>query len=207
MAEKSKPSWRDVANALREHDYGKAELLALLSDLYKLSGDNRDFLHTRFSLGNDALGPYLKIINAAVYPEIEDRTDVRAAKQAISRYERAIGRADGRLELMFHFIERGHKNVIECGYADEGFFMALERMFDRVMVMLKAMSQAERISYQKRCEEIVEEVMDVGWGHYDYLLDAYAKVFPKEGAKLAAKCDAAWEAASQIKIIKLSCTS
>jgi len=39
----------------------------LVADLYRLSAENRDFLHARFSLGEDPLEPYKTTIEDAVY--------------------------------------------------------------------------------------------------------------------------------------------
>jgi hypothetical protein len=57
---KQKPSWLDVKAALVHLD--QQDLLELISDMYNLSKDNKDFLHTCFSIGDDILVPYKKII-------------------------------------------------------------------------------------------------------------------------------------------------
>lgn len=44
------PSWSDVKTTLARLD--QQGLLELISDMYDLSKDNKDFLHTRFSIGD-----------------------------------------------------------------------------------------------------------------------------------------------------------
>lgn len=57
--------WSNVKTAASKLD-GK-QLLKLVSDLYSLSRENQAFLHARFSIGDDALGPYKKTISACMY--------------------------------------------------------------------------------------------------------------------------------------------
>jgi hypothetical protein len=53
---KQKPSWLDVKAVLTHLD--QQGFLELISDMYNLSKNNKDFLHTRFSIGDDILAPY-----------------------------------------------------------------------------------------------------------------------------------------------------
>jgi hypothetical protein len=65
---KMKQSWNDIKKALAGYD--RAALISLISDLYASSAHNKSFFHARFSTGVDALKPYLKIIEDALYPDI-----------------------------------------------------------------------------------------------------------------------------------------
>jgi hypothetical protein len=65
---KQTPSWSDVKKAIES--LGEQGLLELISDIYNLSKNNQDFLHTRFSIGDDVLAPYKKIIKECMYPDI-----------------------------------------------------------------------------------------------------------------------------------------
>ncbi len=176
-----KPGWREVAHALTGHGYGKPELLTLLGDLYKLSDDNRDFFHARFGLGDDPLQAYKEIIEEAMYPDVmkDGPVQVARAKQAIARYEKAVGEPHGRMELMLFFIERGHAFSDQYGYGDESFFTALERMFARAAALLATMEPGAIERLRPRLDSVVEEVNGIGWGHYDELLRIYGETFPE----------------------------
>ena len=52
------PSWSDVKESIASLD--TSELIQLIAGLYRLSKGNRDFLHARFSIGDDPIGPYKK---------------------------------------------------------------------------------------------------------------------------------------------------
>jgi hypothetical protein len=82
---KQKPSWSDVKTALERLD--QQGLLELISDIYDLSQGNKDFLHTRFSIGDAILAPYKKIIKECMYPNIQNEpVRILRAKQTGSRW-------------------------------------------------------------------------------------------------------------------------
>src|SRR5262245_33148573 len=62
------PSWSNVKESIASLD--TSELIQLIASLYGLSKGNRDFLHARFSIGDDPIAPYKKIINDCMYPDV-----------------------------------------------------------------------------------------------------------------------------------------
>jgi hypothetical protein len=68
MARKKKKtlSWIDVKRNIR--DFNKDQLLDLMGDLYRLSTNNKEFFHTHFSLSEDPLESYRRIIQDAIHP-------------------------------------------------------------------------------------------------------------------------------------------
>lgn len=54
------PTWTDIKAVLVNLDH--KQLLKLVADLYKFSNENKTFLHTRYSVDGDKLGPYKKIV-------------------------------------------------------------------------------------------------------------------------------------------------
>jgi hypothetical protein len=118
---KPTPSWSDVKKALVRLD--QQGLLELISNMYDLSKDNKDFLHTRFSIGDDVLAPYKKIIKECMYPDIVNGTvRILRAKRAISDYSNAIRDAKGEAELSTYFVECGHKITLDYGDIDGDFY-------------------------------------------------------------------------------------
>ena len=61
-----KPGWKDIEKRISKFE--KTEFTELIRDLYHLSSDNKDFFLTRFSIGDDPLSTYKKIIENAVHP-------------------------------------------------------------------------------------------------------------------------------------------
>ena len=97
---KSQPTWTDVKAKLA--DFDRAALLSLIQSLYSAHEDNQTFLHSRFGLGEDVLGPYKKTIGRWLWPDPfrNQDTSVSKAKQAISHYKKAVGNPTGLAELM-----------------------------------------------------------------------------------------------------------
>jgi hypothetical protein len=62
------PSWSDVKESIASLD--RSELIQLIAGLYRLSKGNRDFLHARFSIGDDPIGPYKRIIEECMFPDV-----------------------------------------------------------------------------------------------------------------------------------------
>ncbi len=104
---KSKPTWTDVKAKLAGFD--RPPLLSLVQILYDANRDNQVFLHARFGLGEDVLGPYRKTIDRWLWPDAfrEQDTSASKAKQAISDYKKALGDPGGVAELMVFYCERG----------------------------------------------------------------------------------------------------
>ena len=73
---KSAAAWSDVKAKLADFDH--AALLGLVQDLYAVSKDNRNFLHTRFGLGCDVLN--LVYVRQMMRPKISDRLREIAAE-------------------------------------------------------------------------------------------------------------------------------
>jgi hypothetical protein len=136
VQKKLKPTWSDVKAALGVSK--RQALHALIADLYRLSQENRDFLHARFSLGDDPLAPYKELISKAVYPDVMRNRpfQIAVAKSAISQYKRAIGDDRGLLELMVYFVEEGNQFTVDCGDIDEPFYLAMLRMYDAAIGQL-----------------------------------------------------------------------
>ena len=61
------PTWADVKALLLTFD--RAGLQGLVQDLYAASKDNQAFLHARFGLGPDQLGPYKATISRWINPD------------------------------------------------------------------------------------------------------------------------------------------
>ena len=102
MARKKKKthSWIDVKNKIQR--FNKDQLTELIGDLYRLSENNKEFFHTRFSLSEDPLEPYKRIIQDAMHPYLEDNEtlEIGRAEDAIVRYSKAIDDDKGETELM-----------------------------------------------------------------------------------------------------------
>lgn len=104
-ASKKKPGWSDLKKKLTELD--QSALLALVHDLYSASKDNQIFLHTRFSMEENPLELYKKVIKRWISPEIphESGPSISKAKKAITDYRKAVGDPANLAELCVFYCE------------------------------------------------------------------------------------------------------
>ena len=177
---KKNPSWNDVKSVIAKFE--RPALISLISDLYAYSTPNKNFLHARFSLGSDALKPYKKIIDDALFPDVmsNDPVEIATAKKAISDYGKAVGDPKGMLELMVYFVECGASFSLDVGYGDEYFFAALERMYEKAIKLLLTLDEAIIDDFYDRFEDLVTSTEPIGWGFHDTLGDIFSEAFPEE---------------------------
>ncbi len=152
------------------------------SDLYRLSKENQAFLHARFGVGDDPLEPYRETIDACMYPDIYSNKPIQIskAKRAISQYSKAIGDPLGEIELMVFFVECGNQYTVDLGDIDEGFYDALNRMYQRAIQKVLGLPKEQRGLFQARFEQIMTSSSHIGWGYHDTLSADYYSAFPEE---------------------------
>jgi hypothetical protein len=174
------PTWSDVKAALANLD--QEQLVKLVADLYKLSNENKTFLHARFKVGDDQLGPYKKIIEECMYPDVYSNKPIQVskAKKAISSYSKAVGDAIGETELMTFFVECGNKFTVDFGDIDEAFYDALNRMYRRAIEKVLTLPEEQQDEFKDRLEAIMSSSSNIGWGYHDMLSDDYYGAFPED---------------------------
>ena len=112
------------------------QLVRLIGELYRLSGENQRFLEARLGGAPKQLPVYRQFVADCLWPDpLRKRAKVQIAeaKRAISQYERATGDAAGTAELMLTFVEQGTGFAADLGYGDEDFFSSLEGMLSRAL--------------------------------------------------------------------------
>jgi len=174
----SRPTWSDVKVAVDNLD--QKQLVKLVADLYRFSKENQAFLHARFAVGDNPLGPYKKKINECMYPDFYSNRPIQIskAKRAISSYSKAVGDPFGESELMIFFVECGNNLTLDFGDIDEAFYDALNRMYRRAIDKVLSLSEEQRIGFKNRLEAIMTSASGIGWGYHDMLADDYHEAFP-----------------------------
>ena len=169
---KTTPSWSDVKARLA--DFDRAGLIGLVQDLYAASKDNQAFLHARFALGDDPLRPYKATITQWINPaDYRKPLSVAKAKKAISDYKKALGQPEGLAELTVFYCEEVFDFLAGCGMDDDGFYEALERMFEQALKYVLALPEARRAPFLARRERVRVLGQDVGWGVGDSFNDVW----------------------------------
>jgi len=174
------PSWSDVKESIAS--LGTSDLIQLIASLYGLSKGNRDFLHARFSIGDDPIGPYKKVIEDCMYPDVfrNKPIQISTAKKAINEYSKAVGDAKGEAELMTYFVECGNQLTVEYGDIGEGFYNALLRMYARAINKVLSLPDEEQREFRERLRTIMVTSNKIGWGYHDGLCEQYYEGFPED---------------------------
>ena len=163
------PTWANVKAALQTFD--RVGLLGLLQDLYAARKDNQAFLHARLSLGHDQLKPYKAMISSWICPDLtrNEPLSVSKAKKAIADYKKAIGQPEGMAELSIFYCEEAFSFLESCRMEEEGYFLALIRMYSEAIKFVSNVPWAARGSYVDRLDKLRSRSRHVGWGVEDEL--------------------------------------
>jgi hypothetical protein len=167
------PTWADVKAFLLTFD--RAGLQGLVQDLYAASKNNQAFLHARFGLGPDELGPYKATISRWINPDLmkNQTVSVSKAKKAIADYDKAIGRSEGLAELSIFFCEEAFSFAEGCGFGDERYLVALIRMYDRSVNRVLSLPLGGRRAYVERLSKLRIRAKHLSWGVEDELNDLW----------------------------------
>ena len=167
------PTWTDVKAFLLTFD--RAGLQGLVQDLYAASNANQAFLHARFGLGPDQLGPYKADISRWINPDLMkgEPVSILKAKRAIADYEKAVGRPEGMAELAIFYCEEAFNFVEACSFESEKYFIALIRMYERSVNCVLSLPLAERRAYVERLGKLRLRTKHVGWGVEDEFNDLW----------------------------------
>jgi len=179
-SDKKKPSWSNIKKAIAGYD--RAALVGLISDLYAGNSQNKSFLHARFSIGEEALKPFKKIIEDTLHPDMYSHKpfQIAKAKKSISDYTKAAGEPRGILELMVFFVETGTAFSANRDYMDGLLYIALLRMYDKAIDLVHTMDEETIDEYFCRFEHLVTSTCNIGCGYHDALEEMFHNAFPED---------------------------
>ena len=179
MARKKKKtlSWIDVKRKIKR--FNADQLIDLIGDLYRLSANNKEFFHTRFTLSEDPLESYKRIIQDAIHPYLEENEtlDIGLAEDAIERYSKAIDDVKGETELMIFFVECGNNFTLSYGDIDDDFYDALLSMYEKSILNVAELTPKDQEVFKERLYQIMDSASGIGWGYHDGLRELYYESF------------------------------
>jgi len=166
---KTQPTWTDVKSVLAQ--MRREELISTIDALYKLRKENKQFLHTRFKLSENALDEYkLQISNGVNPSSVKAKISFKNARQALSDYKNAIGDPEGLAELMVFYCEECAKSIRNYGIWEQYADATVNIWFDTLKHISK-LSKARQLHYRKKLESALKYMGDVGWGVTDSIND------------------------------------
>jgi hypothetical protein len=159
----------------------KSDLTALIGELYKLSAENRDFLHARFLDKSVAIGHYKKIVFACLWIKRNGQWfRYREARKAIADYSKATGDEMGEIDLMLYYVETGNAFTCEFGDIDETFYDSILSMCRKAGEKIRTLASRKREVFRDRMWKLVESSDGIGWGYHDGLGEIYYETFPED---------------------------
>lgn len=173
-----KQTWSTVKSAACK--LSQQELLGLVGELYRLSHQNKDFLHARFGDQIVALEEYKGIISEYLYPDVSRDRPLQTAKanKAVADFCKAAADPVVHAELMVFFVEQGNAFTLDHGDIDADFYSALLKMARRAVEVISSVPLELQESFRERLAEVVRSSSGIGWGYHDELADIYGAAFP-----------------------------
>jgi hypothetical protein len=143
MVKENKINWSDIKCTLSK--LSQSDLTKLISELYALSTQNKDFLNARFLCGNDVLERYRKQIKEYISPiePWKKDTQVSKAKKVLSQYKKATSDDIGLLDLMVSYAEYGANFAAEYGLSYDGsepYLCSVSLVFEDAVKMARKLS-------------------------------------------------------------------
>jgi len=173
----SKADWSTIKKSLRKLDAPK--LVKLIGTLYKLTSENRNFLHAHCLQNNVSIEAYKKIIYSCMWPERDGQWfEYRKAQKAISDYKKASGDTIGEIELMLHYVETGNRFTVEWGDIDERFYDNVISMCYKAAKKIMTLPETKQEEYRDRLEHLADSSGNIGWGYHEELVEIFLETFP-----------------------------
>ena len=148
--------WSDIKRPLSA--LNERELVRVISDLYKLSKTNRNFLDARFGSQDVAIDAYRKIVDECMYPDTRRGWSVQIARaqRAVSQYQKASRDQLGTTHLMVCCVELGIEFCRDHAYVEEALQESLLRMYTRAISEVQSLPESDWGAFRERLEAAAE---------------------------------------------------
>ncbi len=93
------------------------------------------------------------------------------AKKAITEFKRVSQTPDSLADIMLFYVEQGVMFTNEYGDINEPFYASMETMYEKTIELINQ-HKLHNI-FQVRCQKVVKDTSDMGWGFHDTLQDIY----------------------------------
>lgn len=154
------------------------ELIGDIAELYKRFQPVKDYYQIQLYPQDEkqVAAKYKKIIQDQFFPARGyGKAKLSVAKKAITEYKKVNQTQVGLVDIMLFYVEQGVKFTDAYGDIDEPFYISMETMYEKA---IKEMSKyGLKDTFQKRCQKIVSDTSEMGWGFPDTLSEIYEDAF------------------------------
>ncbi|PMC35752.1 hypothetical protein CJ195_18415 [Bacillus sp. UMB0899] len=155
------------------------ELVQLISDLYKMNSDVKDYLSIQFGGGEIVQELYKKAkmkIQDEFFPQRGmPKLRLTEAKKAITDFKKMAGDSDQVIDLMLFYVEMGTEYTNAYGGIDDRFYTSMLSMYDKVAVACDKDEQLY-LKLKDRLYSCVSMADGIGWGFHDTLCEIYYSI-------------------------------
>jgi hypothetical protein len=164
----------DIKKELNKLD--KDKIVKLIIELYKKNKSVKDFFDFYVDPNEKALlEKYKAKVFEAFYPKKGDILKLKEGIQAINEFKKYEVSAEYVADLMLFYVECGITFTKEFGDIDEQFYLSLERMFDKSLILIKKESLLKK--FKMRADKVLTDTDGIGWYFHDTLVDIYYKYY------------------------------
>ena len=156
----------------------QAELIADIAELYKRFQPVKDYYQIQIYPQDEkqVAAKYKKIIEDQFFPARGyGKAKLSVAKKAITEYKKVNKTIVGLIDIMLFYVEQGVRFTDAYGDIDEPFYISMETMYEKAIKEIIKYRQKD--TFQKRCQKIVLDTSDMGWGFHDTLSEIYEDAF------------------------------
>jgi len=178
---KPKQGWPQIKNLIK--NYSNQELIDLIAQLHSLTQINKDFLAGRF-LQNDhvlIIERYKAEITKHIAPKEpwkeSQKINIKAAKNALTQYQKIVKDQFGLIDLMLHYVECGSNFSVDFGVY-ESYHISLESIFAKALKLMKQYPNDDIKDFLNRALFILEFTRDKMWeGHYGRMQKIFDELY------------------------------
>jgi hypothetical protein len=165
---------------LKKHlkESSQDQLIKDIVDLYRKNDFVKDYYITKYNADNGlaVLIKYKEIIEDEFFPVNGDgKGRLSVAKKAITEFKKISLDKQANAELMIFYVETGVRYTDCYGDIDESFYLSMGGMYRRALDFIFKSSLEDE--FQDRCQKIVDDTENIGWGFHDELCDVYCAYF------------------------------
>lgn len=156
----------------------QAELIADIAELYKRFQPVKDYYQIQIYPQDEKqiAAKYKKTIEDEFFPARGfGKARLSVAKKAITEYKKVNKTVVGLIDIMLFYVEQGVRFTDAYGDIDEPFYISMETMYEKAVNEIIKYGQKD--IFQKRCQKIVLDTSDMGWGFHDTLSEIYEDAF------------------------------
>jgi len=152
-------AFREVKKELNGMD--KVEIVKLISEMYKKIPAAKTYLDI-FATGEikQLVGKYKKDIEKYIYPSGRNMQLRETEARKIIRTVRKMKITELNVELELHYVACCLEVIEDFGYWDDGYYVALEKMFYQATAGIRELGMEEK--YEVRIAGITSKASDFG---------------------------------------------